>query len=159
MYGRIGWLSVSTTPVMRKVPGPWEVRFPKGSGAPESVVFKKLVSWTKRPEAGIKHFSGTAVYRKQFDAPASLLRDDRHLALDLGNVKNIAEVTLNGKNLGVLWKPPYRVDITGMLKPKGNLLEIKVTNVKKLTKDSPLPDSGVLGPVLIMVEGKSEVDS
>ena len=91
-----------------------------------------------------------------------------------GNVKNLAEVRLNGKNLGVLWALPFRVEVTDAIKPTGNNLEIEVvnfwpnriigdqslppekrftrTNIRKLTKDTPLMDSGLLGPVRILVE-------
>ncbi len=180
MHGRIGWLDVTVKPVMRKMSGPWEVRFPKGWGAPEAVTFDELISWTGHPDPGVKYFSGTATYRKAFGVPVSLLGEDRYLALDLGDVRNIAEVTLNGNALGTLWKPPFRVDITGLLKEQDNLLEIKVTNlwpnrligdrhlpedkrftrtnVTKFTKDSPLLPSGLLGPVHVFVAGRAELD-
>jgi len=179
LEGRIGWLDVRATPAVRKMSGPWEVRFPKGGGAPEAVVFDELISWTEHENPGVKHFSGTAIYRKQFDVAASLFQPNRYLALDFGEVKNIAQVTLNGKDLGTLWKPPFRVDVTGLFREKGNVLEVKVTNlwpnrligdqllpegqrftrtnIKKFTKDSPLLPSGLLGPVYVMVAGQERV--
>jgi hypothetical protein len=150
------------------------VQFDPKWGGPESVVFEKLANWTQRPEEGIKHYSGTATYRKTFDVPEALRGQGRRLTLDLGEVRNLAEVRLNGKNLGVLWALPFRVDVTDAIKPTGNSLEIEVvnfwpnriigdellpaekrltrTNIRKLTKDTALMDSGLLGPVRLLVE-------
>jgi hypothetical protein len=154
--------------------GPWTVRFDPKWGGPESVVFDQLVSWTQRPEEGIKYYSGTATYRTTFDLPETPRRPGEHLTLDLGDVKSLAEVHLNGKDLGVLWALPFRVDVTDAIKPTGNRLEIEVvnfwpnriigdqflppekrftrTNIRKLTKDTPLMDSGLLGPMRLLVE-------
>jgi hypothetical protein len=158
----------------QEITGSWTVQFDPKWGGPESAVFEQLVSWTQRPEEGIKYFSGTATYRKTFDLPETLRRPGQHLTLDLGDVKNLAEVRLNGKNLGILWAPPFRVDVTDVIKPTGNSLEIEVvnfwpnriigdqslppekrltrTNIRKLTKDTPLMDSGLLGPVRVLAE-------
>jgi hypothetical protein len=156
--------------------GPWTVRFDPKWGGPESAVFHQLVSWTQRPESGIKYFSGTATYRKTFDLPETLRQAGQRLTLDLGDVKNLAEVRLNGKSLGVLWALPFRVDVTDAIKPAGNSLEIEVvnfwpnriigdqflapdkrftrTNIRKLTKDTPLMESGLLGPVRVLAEDR-----
>jgi hypothetical protein len=157
----------------RALGGPWDVAFDPKWGGPASVEFPQLVSWTTRPEVGIRYYSGTATYRKSFDLPTSLCMPGRRLALDLGEVRNIAEVRLNGKPLGVLWSPPFRVEITGVARPSGNVLEIEVTNTwyNRLVGDSTLPpggrftrtnirvnpqsppeDSGLLGPVTIHLE-------
>ena len=116
------------------VGGAWNVAFPEGWDAPASVTFPRLVSWTERPEDGIKFFSGTATYTKRVSAPP--LQSGARLVLDLGNVKNFAEVTVNGKTFPVLWKPPFRVDITDALGGShayatgGTLdLSIRVTNL------------------------------
>jgi beta-galactosidase/beta-glucuronidase len=157
-----------------EITGPWTVQFDPKWGGPESAVFDQLVSWTQRPEEGIKYFSGTATYRKTFDLPETLRRPGQRLTLDLGDVKNLAEVRLNGKKLGILWAMPFRVDVTDAIKPAGNDLEIEVvnfwpnriigdqflapekrftrTNIRKLTKDTPLLDSGLLGPVRVLAE-------
>jgi hypothetical protein len=154
--------------------GPWTVRFDPKWGGPASAMFPELISWTERPEPGIKFYSGTATYEKSFDLPESLGPGGRRLALDLGQVKMLAEVRLNGKNLGILWAPPFRVDVTDAIKPRGNRLEIDVvnfwpnrvigdqslpeekrltrTNIRRLTKDTPLLESGLLGPVTIQAE-------
>jgi hypothetical protein len=153
--------------------GPWTVHFDPKWGGPESVVFEKLEDWTKRAEDGIKYYSGTATYRKTFDLPPALKKSRHKILLDLGEMKNLAEVRLNGKELGVLWTKPFRLDITEALQA-GNLLEIDVVNLwanrligdaslppeKRFTqsdashivkKDDPLPESGLLGPVKLLM--------
>jgi hypothetical protein len=154
-----------------EISGPWAVRFDPNWGGPGTVQFPQLVSWTKRPEEGIKFYSGTAVYETSFDLPESLRGPGRTLVLDLGKLRELAEVRLNGKSLGVLWAPPFRVDVTEAIQPTGNRLEIEVvnfwpnriigdqslppekrltrTNIRKLTKDTPLIESGLLGPVTL----------
>ena len=119
--------------------GPWEVRFAPGWGAPESIVFDRLVPWNEHPLEGIKHFSGTATYRKTFqlnsEQAAGLVR------LQLGQLKHVARVRVNGKDLGVLWTAPWAVDLTGAVKPGENALEIDVTNTwaNRLIGDAGLP--------------------
>ena len=121
---------------------------PAGRGAPETAVFDRLASWTTRPEPGIKYFSGTATYEKQWELPANLPGPSRRLLLDLGEVKNLAEVKLNGQDLGILWKPPFCVDATNALKPGTNRLEVRVTNLwpNRLIGDEQLPDDCQWGP-------------
>jgi hypothetical protein len=109
------------------VNGPWAVQFQPGRGAPEQATFATLADWSNHADPGIRYFSGTATYRTQFDwtRPAEAAR----WKLDLGDVKVMAGVWLNGKELGVLWKPPYAVDVTDTLRPGPNELEVKVTNL------------------------------
>jgi hypothetical protein len=149
--------------------GAWEVAFDPRWGGPESVRFEKLMNWPAREEPGIKHYSGRATYRKSFDLPDAL-HGAKRLRLNLGVVKNVAEVRLNGRNLGVVWTAPFSVDITQAVKPADNKLEIDVINLwpnrliadaslppeKRLTMTSqrfdpkaPLLDSGLLGPVTV----------
>jgi hypothetical protein len=154
------------------IEGPWKVQFQSGRGAPAEANFEKLVSWSESNDSGVKYFSGTASYSKSFQAPAKWFNTGARLWMDLGDVKNIAEVSLNGKDLEILWKPPFRVDVTGIMKSGTNALEIKVTNlwVNRLIGDqqpgttrkytytnaqfygaeSPLLPSGLLGPVQIV---------
>lgn len=163
--------------------GPWTVRFDTKWGGPESVEFAQLVDWTRRPEEGVKYYSGKATYEKTFVFNAEL--DETHppdpsrvetvrpsILLDLGEVRYVAEVRLNGENLGVLWTRPFVVDITDSVKAGENKLEIDVvnlwpnrligdsklppekrytvTNVQKFyAGDKPLLPSGLLGPVEI----------
>ena len=157
------------------VAGPWELRFPQGRGAPEKIILEELLSWTRHADDGVKHFSGTATYVKDVGIPADWIDRNMILRLDLGKVKEIAGVRVNGKDLGVLWKPPFRVDLAGLVHPGVNRVEIQVTNLwpnrmigdqslpeekrytwstwNPYTKDSPLLESGLLGPVTL-VSGK-----
>ncbi|HXH60861.1 MAG TPA: glycosyl hydrolase, partial [Fimbriimonadaceae bacterium] len=123
------------------IKGPWQLDFPMFWGAPSTATFPELASWTESDDVGIKYFSGSAVYTKTFDVPADMLQGDRLVVLDLGRVKNFATVTLNGKDLGILWKEPFAVDVTGVVKPGANELKIKVTNlwVNRIIGDERLP--------------------
>jgi len=123
------------------VAGPWEVNFPPNWGAPAQIHLPELVSWTEYPDDGVKYFSGTATYAKEVDVPPDMLGEGKTLWLNLGIVKNLAEVSVNGKPLGVLWKPPFRADITGAAKSGKNRIEIKITNLwpNRLIGDEQLP--------------------
>ncbi len=149
--------------------GPWAVSFdPKWGGPAAPVRFDTLVDWTARPEPGMRYYSGTATYRKRFEAPGVA---GKRQYLDLGALNNLAEVRLNGKALGVVWTPPFRVEVTGLLKPGGNELEVDIVNTwyNRVLLDSTLPEaqrlthtnvtffpknsrpvaSGLLGPVTL----------
>jgi hypothetical protein len=154
------------------VTGAWEVAFQANRGAPAKITLGELSSWADNSDAGVKYFSGTGTYAKTIQAPADWFRTGAKLWLDLGDVKNLAEVSVNGKELGILWKTPFRVDVTSALKPGANTLQIEVTNLwvnrlvgdqqpdagKKYTytaqqfyrADSPLLPSGLLGPVRVV---------
>lgn len=157
------------------VAGPWEVRFAPNLGAPERIQLAQLISWTAHPADGVKFFGGTATYSKTLTADKTWFKPGERLLLDLGDVKDLAEVTLNGKPLGTLWKAPYRVDATGVLKPGKNELVVKVTNQwsNRIVGDRSLPadkkilsgsgfsfggggnalkESGLLGPVTVLRE-------
>lgn len=124
-----------------EISGPWEVRFPPNLGAPPTVTLEKLISWTDHPAEGVKYFSGSGTYVKTIQIPAGMLGTGKALYLDLGEVKNIAELKLNGKNLGVLWKPPFRGEITRDARPGENELAITITNLwpNRLIGDEQLP--------------------
>jgi len=161
-----------TTPVAT-FQGSWEVSFDPKWGGPEQVTFDALQDWTRRKEEGIKHYSGIATYRKSFDCPAGLPTDSK-IYLDLGTVHEIARVRLNGKDLGVVWCAPWRVDITRALKTGANQLEIEVANLwpNRLIGDASKPEkeritrttsnpynagstllpSGLLGPVTLRAD-------
>ncbi|MDD4871463.1 MAG: glycosyl hydrolase [Kiritimatiellae bacterium] len=119
--------------------GAWDVSFQSGRGAPASAVFDQLVGWDKHTDNGIKYFSGTATYRKTFEMTAD--QATRRALLQLGTVGVIAQVRLNGKNLGIVWIAPWQVELTGTLKAGKNELEIEVTNVwaNRLIGDAGLP--------------------
>ena len=125
-----------------EIRGPWELRFPPNWGAPERVTLDRLKSWSDCSDAGVRYFSGTATYRKRFEISKEMMGVGRRLYLDLGDVQVIAEVTVNGKDLGILWKPPYSVEVTGAVAAGENTLEVKVTNLwpNRLIGDEQLPE-------------------
>ena len=159
---------------LQTIAGPWQVSFDSKVGAPMSATFAALDDWSQRPEEAIRHFSGLGTYRNTFEwnqdsrSPAGGGR----LFLDLGVVKELARVRLNGHDLGVIWCAPWQVDVTGVLKPGANDLEITVANlwINRLIGDAGLPPkqrrtwasynpfkpeaalsaSGLLGPVRLI---------
>ena len=150
------------------IEGSWRLRFQPGRGAPSTSSLRELGSLSDSPFAGIRYFSGTVTYSKDFRFNAD---GDERQVLDLGSVCDMARVYLNGKDLGLLWKAPYRVDVTDALVLGTNHLEIKVTNTWHnrivgdlrpdggpavtfttypfYTASSPLVPSGLLGPCVI----------
>jgi hypothetical protein len=157
------------------IDGPWTVSFQSGRGAPASATFDKLISWNDSSDNGIKYFSGAGTYSKTIQASPDWFKPGAQLWIDLGDVKNLAVVTVNGKELGTVWHSPYRVDATGALKPGANEISIRVTNawvnrligdqqpdattkytfadVKPYKANSPLLASGLIGPVEILSQG------
>ena len=141
--GKTKTVNVPAMPAPQEITGPWQVRFAQAAGGPDDVTFAKLEDWSQRAEDGIKYYSGTAVYKNTFAAPP--VSANTKWMLDLGRVEVMAEVKLNGKNLGILWKPPYQVDVTSALQPGENKLELKVVNlwINRQIGDEYLPeDSG-----------------
>lgn len=165
---------------VQEITGPWTVQFDpqwfypteglSGDQVTGSVVFEKLEDWSTRSEPAIRNFSGTAVYRKGFTWSGDAA-SRRSLLLDLGTVKETARVTLNGKDVGVVWCHPWRVEITEAVKPGENVLEIEVVSLwpNRLIGDNhlrteqrrtrtnvptdrrqPLLPSGLLGPVRVL---------
>jgi hypothetical protein len=127
--------------------GAWDISFDPKWGGPKNIKFEKLEDWTQRSEDGIKYYSGTAVYQKVFDLPKSIdLKKQNRIFLNLGKVKNLARVKLNGKELQILWTAPWSVDITSALIKKSNKLEIEVINLwpNRLIGDERLPDDGIV---------------
>ena len=123
-----------------EIAGPWEVEFDSKWGGPGRIAFEKLSDWITRPEDGIRYYSGRATYRKTFEF-ASPIPPPAALFLDLGVVKNVARLRLNGRDLGVIWTAPWQVEITGTLKSGANALEIEVANLwpNRLIGDAALP--------------------
>ncbi len=205
--GRALKVQIAELPDPVEIGGPWELEFPKRLGAPERVTLGRLISWTDHPDPGVKYFSGTATYRRKFELPVRMPAKDRALYLDLGRVCVIAQVKLNGRDLGILWKPPFSVDITDVLRAGANDLVVSVVNLwpnrligddqlagdcewlpehwgqvlgrypqwllenkpspagriaftvwKHWSKDDPLLESGLLGPVRIIARAKVPVE-
>lgn len=128
------------------ISGPWRLRFPAGRGAPAEITLHELTPWNRHPDIGVKYFSGTATYSKTITIPA--LKDNQRPWLDLGDVQVMARVRLNGRDLGILWKPPYRVDLGSAAKEGDNTLEIEVVNlwVNRLIGDEQLPEDSERNP-------------
>lgn len=139
--GKMLRADATDVPAPQEITGPWSLNFPPNWGAPPSVTLDKLISWTDDTEDGVRYFSGTATYEKDIDIPADRLAAGRELWLDLGEVKDFAQVSLNGQEFGVLWKPPFRVNITDAARPGINKLIVKVTNLwpNRLIGDEQLP--------------------
>lgn len=157
---------------LAELTGPWTVKFDPNWGGPEFAEFPALISWTERPEPGIKFYSGTATYAKTFEWTSKVRSPKSEVWLDLGDVRELAEVRVNGQPCGIVWTPPFRVNVTGALKPGRNALEVDVvnfwpnriigdaslppeqrrtkTNIRKLTKDTALMPSGLFGPVKLL---------
>lgn len=167
-----GWSNDLQFDVAAELTGAWTVGFDPQWGGPKSVEFPALVSWTERAEPGIRFYSGTATYTKSFAAPAP--RPGQQVWLDLGLVRELAALRINGRPVGVVWAPPFRLDITSALTAGTNRVDIDVvnfwpnriigdaalppaqrltrTNIAKLTANTPLMPSGLLGPVRILLQ-------
>jgi len=164
-----------TETTVTAINGPWSLAFQAGRGAPDSITIDQLSDWSHSDDPGVKYFSGVGTYRKTVQASTDWFRKGTRLWIDLGDVKNLAVVTVNGKETGETWHAPYRVDVTSALKPGANEITIKVVNawvnrligdlqpgatkftfadVKPYKVDSPLLPSGLLGPVTVIREEK-----
>ena len=156
---------------MTTLDGSWTVAFDPKWGGPSTFLFDKLKSWSDSDDPGVKYFSGTANYMKTINIPAAALVSGTRIVFDLGDVRDVAQVSVNGKSAGILWHAPYRVDVTDMVHAGDNSLELKITNLwvnrligdkqpgaKQYTfapqspyeKDSTLLPSGLLGPVRVL---------
>ena len=159
--------------VIMTINSKWNVAFDKKFGGPERTVFEELSDWTNHGEEGIKYYSGIASYSNIFDLPEDFDIGEDNIIIDLGSVKNMARVVLNGQEVGILWTYPWKLDITDKLVEKNNRLVIEVANlwINRLVGDeklklegkkgytfttynpydanSPLVPSGLLGPVTI----------
>jgi hypothetical protein len=154
------------------IEGPWSVSFQPGRGAPPLVKMDRLSSWTDSEDKGIKYFSGIGTYTKTIQAKPNRFEPKGKVWIDLGDVKNLAEVIVNGKSLGVVWHAPYRMELTGALRSGTNKISIKVintwvnrligdqqsdvtekysfTDIEPYKADSALLPSGLLGPIRVL---------
>lgn len=153
--------------------GPWKVSF-EGAAKPAPQVFERLIPWNTHPDPAVRFFSGTAEYRQEFALPDGIIGNNRIIWLDLGEVRELADVSLNGKPLGIVWMPPFRLDVTKALRPGKNELVVRAVNTwanrligdaalpeadrttwtsfTHYKKTDKLPDSGLLGPVRLQTE-------
>lgn len=167
-------------PTELKLNNQWTLAFTPGWGAPAEVRMDKLASWTDSADEGARHYSGTAAYTTTFNLPSQLPEHAR-IVLDLGEVRETARVTVNGKEIGVAWKRPFTIDITTAAKPGANDLKIQVTNlwpnriigdqslpankrfthtnITKFTANTPLLPSGLLGPVTVRIDGSATMQA
>ncbi len=157
--------------VLATLGGPWTVSFEPGRGAPASAKFERLASWSESQIPGIKYFSGAGAYSRDIEISAAQLQSGRRVLIDLGDVRDLAEVRVNGAPAGTVWHAPYRLDLTGKLKPGVNHLEIKVidtwvnrligdkqpgatpitfTAIPTYLADAPLRPAGLIGPVQLV---------
>lgn len=177
---------VEQIPLPHTLEGGWKVEFDTAWGAPASVDFPELISWTEHKNPGIKYYSGKAVYSKSFNASMDWKSVDQKIYLDLGQIRETAEIFVNGKSAGILWKPPFRAEITEYVQEGDNELKIEVLNlwVNRLTGDKLLPEeqrftktniqsdggnwlanysdwneepAGIFGPVRVLFSKKIEV--
>jgi hypothetical protein len=139
--------TVPSPPAPLELEGTWNLQFKPGLGAPEQVTLDKLISWHMLSDPGVKYFSGSAVYRKTFLLPDAWHQPERLVILDLGRVKVIASVKVNGHDLGILWRAPFRLDITSALVAGQNTLEVTVANlpVNRMIGDEQLPADSEYG--------------
>ena len=169
-----GDAAIPTIKTIATLDGPWNLSFEPGPGAPKaSVTLPELASWTANGDPLIKFFSGTGIYTRTVNVTPAQLKTGR-VMIDLGVARDIAEVLVNGQSQGIVWAPPYRVDLTKGLKVGANTLEIRITNewtnritgdktlpanqkilpsaagVRTMFPPANLPDSGLIGPVTLI---------
>lgn len=171
--GKMQRAEISAVPPPQEIAGAWNVSFPPKWGAPEKITLAKLASLSESTNAGVKYFSGTATYTKTFNwkPTVGIGKQKSEIWLELGEVHALAQVKLNGHDLGTLWQPPFRVNVTEALQAGFNALEVRVANLwrnrmigdaalpaagrftwsssAQFSPDTALPKSGLLGPVLL----------
>jgi hypothetical protein len=130
------------TSIAHKISGSWKVRFNANNGGPyQPETFSELQDWTNSFNDSIRYYSGTAIYSKtiHFNKP---IDPERRYWIDLGEVKNVAEISVNGKDCGIAWTFPFRREITDAIEQGDNLITIKVTNTwhNRIIGDNALPE-------------------
>jgi Glycosyl hydrolases family 2, sugar binding domain len=151
--------------------GPWKVRFQADRGAPAMADFEQLSDWSQSTDPGVRYFSGRASYAKTLNVRREWLLSERRLILDLGDVHELAAVSVDGREVAVAWHPPYQVDMTSYLDAGPHQIEIAVVNLwanrligdkqpgatpvgfapqSPYQADSSLLPSGLLGPVRLL---------
>ncbi len=174
MTSSSGSRTVENNNSVMKIEGPWKVNFDKKWGAPDSIVLPELISWTDHKNPGVKYYSGSGKYHKNFSFKMNdVLTEGERIYLDLGDISEVGELWLNGHSLGIRWAKPFRFDVTGYIKNGENDLVIEILNTwcNRITGDAitgrkytstnitrvdlltwdkvPLNPSGLLGPVTV----------
>ena len=128
--------------------GPWKLKFLAESGISKESTLHQLASWSQLPDKEMNFFSGTGTYFNAFTIPVNSIKKGEKLILDLGKVEVMAKIYVNGKNGGILWKPPYRTDISSLVHEGSNNLKIEVVNlwVNRQIGDEYLPEDSERQP-------------
>lgn len=180
--GRVARITVPPLPDPAVLADGWTLDAPLrelDNSATRPMPLASLKSWTEFDDPKLKYFSGTLQYTREIDLDSARLAGGLRLWLDLGEVHELAKVELNGQKLGILWKPPWRVDLTGAARPGKNTLVVRVTNfwpnriigdqflpadqrmtqtnIRKLTRRTPLMVSGLLGPVQLVTTAENAI--
>ncbi len=180
--GRVETLNIPAAPPPRALDAGWVLHAPPRellNSATRPVQLDALRSWTSFEDPLVKYHAGTLEYVLQFEAGEEWLDARTRLFLELGQVRELAGIVLNGRDLGIVWKPPFGVDVTGALQKGRNVLSVRVTNfwpnrvigehsmppdrrwtrtnIRKLTQDTPLMESGLLGPVRLRAATQAQI--
>jgi hypothetical protein len=141
-------LRITNVPAPMQFTNAWNVSLPRESTAAREISLPRLTGLQRHEDGEVRHFAGTAQYRTELNLPASAWGEGQRLWLDLGRVAVIAEVTVNGQELGQVWKPPYRLEITKAARPGLNRIEVRVTTllVNRLIGDESLPEENEYDP-------------
>jgi hypothetical protein len=174
-------VTIPALPAPQTLDGGWILNAPLnalGNSATKPVALDRLKSWTDFDEPKLKYFSGTLEYTREVELSSDHFGKGKRLWLDLGEIHELAEVKLNGSDLGIVWKPPFGVDITAAARPGKNRLTVRVTNfwpnriigdqflpeaervtrtnIRQLTQKTPLMPSGLLGPVRVLTRAEEQ---
>ena len=143
---RIQALNYSEQTVFKSIEGPWKVSFDTAWGGPENTVFENLTDWSLNTDKGIRYYSGTAKYYNSFSLPANTtIGKESRYYLDLGKVRNMARVKINGTDKGIVWTDPWQIDISAELNKDENIIEIEIANlwINRLIGDEEEPWDGI----------------
>ncbi|KAA9036116.1 hypothetical protein FW778_19710 [Ginsengibacter hankyongi] len=155
----------------------WTLKFDTSMGGPASYQLDSLQSWSDINNEGIKYYSGTASYEKDFYVGKDALTKGTEAFVVFDDIQEMAQVFVNGQDCGIVWTPPYKADITKYLRAGSNHITVRVvntwnnrivgdlrnpdkkqytrTNIKyKFKAESPLLKSGLIGTAKIFFSKK-----